>query len=159
MTKYNNWNYEEMGFRNESEMKDSIKRAEHKLSLTRDELIREEHKERFRRADTPFNFNAVEEGARLEALDDKVFHRIKHEREQEILLKEQQERQDMLNSIGELMQKEKEKEAQREYERQKEEAEAKLREELNAKHNVNIQTEEEKERDDSLRSMLDSLIK
>ena len=158
MTNYN-WNYQEMGFHNEQEMNDSIKRAEHKLSLTRDELIREEHKERFRRADTPFTFNAAEEGARLEALDDKVFHRIKHEREQAKLLKEQQEQQDMLNSIGELMQKEKEKEAQREYERQKEEAEAKLREELNAKHNVNIQTEEEKERDQALINMLDSLIK
>ena len=158
MTKYN-WNYQEMGFRSELEMNDSIKRAEHKLSLSRDELAREEHQERFARASTPFSFEAMNEGARLEALDDKVFHRIKYEREQAMLLKEQQERQDMLNSIGELMQKEKEKEAQREYERQKEEAEAKLREELNAKHNVNIQTEEEKERDDSLRSMLDSLIK
>src|SRR5699024_10680449 len=107
----------------------------------------------------PFNFNTAKEGARLEALDDKVFHRIKYEREQAMLLKEQQERQDMLNSIGELMQKEKEKEAQREYERQKEEAEAKLREELNAKHNVNIQTEEEKEREKELSDMITNLLK
>lgn len=155
----NNWSYEELGFKSESEMKDSIKRAEHKLSLTRDELIREEHKERFRRADTPFNFNAAEEGARLEALDDKVFHRIKHEREQQRVLKEQQERQDMLNSIGELMQKENEKEAQKEYEKQKEEAEAKLRKELNAKHNVSIQTEEEKEREKGLSDMITNLLK
>src|SRR5690625_270633 len=120
------WNYKELGFNSEHEMNESIKRVKHKLSLTRDELIREEHKERFRRADTPFNFNAAEEGARLEALDDKVFHRIKHDREQAKLLKEQQERQEMLNSLGDMMQEEKEKEAQREYERQKEEAEAKL---------------------------------
>lgn len=159
MTNYNNWSYEEMGFKNESEMKDSIKRAEHKLSLTRDELIREEYKERFRRADTPFNFNAAEEGARLEALDDKVFHRIKHEREQERLLKEQQESQKRMNEIGELWLKEKEKEAQREYEKQKEEAEAKLREELNTKHNVNIQTEEEKKHEKELSNMLTNLLK
>lgn len=158
MTKYN-WNYEELGFKSEAEMNDSIKRAEHKLSLTRDELIREEHEERFRRADTPFNFNAAEEGARLEALDDKVFHLIKHEREQQRVLKEQQARQEQLNAIGELWQKEKEKEAQREYERQKEEAEAKLREELNAKYNVNIQTEEEKEREKELSDMITNLLK
>lgn len=158
MTNYN-WNYEELGFKNEQEMAESIARVEPKLEMTKDELIREEHKERFRRADTPFNFNAAKEGARLEALDDKVFHLIKHEREQAKLLKEQQERQDMLNSIGELMQKEKEKEAKREYERQKEEAEAKLREELNAKHNVNIQTEEEKEREKGLSDMITNLLK
>ena len=156
MTKYN-FSYEELGFKNESEMNASIKRAEYKLSLSRDELIREEHKERFRRADTPFNFNAAEEGARLEALDDKVFHRIKHEREQAKLLKEQQERQDMLNSIGELMQKEKEKEAQREYERQKEEAEAELQQEIYSKHGM--KTDKEKAIDEDLKKMLAGLNK
>src|SRR5699024_2155419 len=111
----------------------------------------------FRRADTPFNFNAAEEGARLEALDDKVFHRIKHEREQAKLLKEQQERQDMLNSIGELMQKEKEKEAQREYERQKEEAEAELQQEIYSKHGM--KTDKEKAIDEDLKKMLAGLNK
>lgn len=160
MTKYN-WNYEELGFKSEAEMKGSIARVERRMKMGDVEREIERRREAQSGIDERgrIDFTALNEGARLEALDRVVHDRILYEKEQAKRKAEQEEMQELLSATADSLTAEKEAEAQREYERRKEETEAKLREELNAKHNVNIQTEEEKEKDEALSKMLEGLIK
>lgn len=154
MVKYN-WNYEELGFKSESEMNDSIARVQRKMKMTRDELAREKIKEGFARSEMPFNFAAMEGGARLEKLDRKVWDRIKHEQHLAKLQAEQEKKQKFMNAFNEHVQEESERKAQREYEEQKEKAEAELQKEVFSKHNV--KTDKEKQHDEALSKMLENL--
>ena len=154
MTKYN-WNYQEMGFNSESEMNASIKRAEHKLNLSRSELVREEMQEGFARARKEFSIAEMEEGARLEGLDQKVLSRISDERQQAKLQAKQEESQRLMNAFSEHIQSENEAKAQKELQKEKEKLEAELQKEIYSRHNV--KTDKQKERDEALSSLLDSL--
>lgn len=154
-----NWNYKELGFDSEEEMKASIKKAERKLDMNATELMQAEHKERQERANKGFSFEGIDEGVRKERLDDEVLYRLRAERDREMAIKKQQETQAIFDGIGQAIKKQKENEAKQEFEERKAKAEAELRAELNIKHNVNMQTEEERQRDESLKDMLKNLIK
>lgn len=154
MTKYN-WNYEELGFKSESEMKESIARVQRKLSMTSDELAREEIKEGYARARNKFSFAGMEEGARLEKLDRTVRDRILHEREQAKIQAKREEMDKLMNAFSDHVQEENEAKAQQEYEEQKAKAEEKLQKEIYSKHGV--KTDKEKQQDEALGKLLDSL--
>lgn len=154
MTKYN-WNYEELGFKSEQEMNESIARVERKMKMTRDELVREEMKEGFARGRTEFSFAAMEEGARLEELDRVVRNRIMYEKEQAKIQAEREETQRLFNKLAESIREENEANAQRELQEEKERLEAELQSKIYSKHNV--KTDKEKQRDEALSSLLDSL--
>ena len=151
MTKYNNWNYEELGFRSELEMKESIARVERRMKMG--DVERES--ERRREAQSTIDFTALNEGARLERLDQVVQSRIAYDQEQAKLQAEQEEIQELMNAFSEHIQLENEAKAQKELQKEKQKLEADLQKEIYSKHNV--KTDKEKERDEALSSLLDSL--
>lgn len=156
MSNYN-FTYDEMGFHNEQEMKDSIKRVEHLLSLTTDERKEKEMREKHELINRPFSLAATEESVRLKRLDEEVRCRIEYERKQEKLLKQQQERQAHFNKLDNIIQEEESEKARQEYEKEQEKLNDELalkKQELNEKYNTNIHGEES---DKDLRDMLKNL--
>lgn len=153
MTKYN-WNYEELGFKSEAEMKESIARVERRMKMDSLELEIERRKE----AQSTINdrggidFIALNEGARLEELDQVVHNRILYEREQAKLQAEQEEMQKLLSAAADNITAEKEAEAQREMQKEKEKAEAKLQQEIYSKQGV--KTDKEKQLDEAYSKLL-----
>ena len=157
MTKYNNWNYEELGFRSELEMKESIARVERRMKMGDVERESERRREAQSTIDERgrIDFTALNEGARLERLDQVVQSRIAYDQEQAKLQAEQEEIQELMNAFSEHIQLENEAKAQKELQKEKEKLEADLQKEIYSKHNV--KTDKEKERDEALSSLLDSL--
>lgn len=156
MTKYN-WNYEELGFKSESEMKESIARVERKIKMDPLEYEIERRREAQSGIDErgSINFTDLIEGARLERLDSKVYQLIKHEQEQAKIQARKEEMQSMLNSFAEHIEEENEREAQREMEKEKQRLEDELQSTIYSKHNV--KTDKEKQRDEALSKLLENL--
>lgn len=157
MTNFKDWNYKEMGFNSDSEMKDSITRVQRKMNMTSDELIRAKKKEAFARRKDALNLTAMEEGARLERLDSKVFQLIRDEQQQAKLQAEQKKKQEFMNALGESMKADKEAEAQKEMQAEKEKTDAALQKEIYSKHGV--KTDEQKKHDEALSNLLDKINK
>lgn len=156
MSKYNHWNYKELGFNSESEMNDSITRVQRKMKMNRDELVRAKKKEAFARREQAFSFEAMEEGVRLERLDSKVFQLIRDEQHQAKMKAEQEESRKFMKAFNEHIKEDNERKAQQEYEEQKEQAEVELQKEIYSKHNV--KTEEEQKRDEGLKGLLTNVL-
>src|SRR5690625_2214408 len=143
MTKYNHWNYQDMGFNSEHEMNESIARVQRKLKMSSDELRREEIREGYARASNEFSFATMKEGARLEKLDRKVRDRILYEQEQERIKAKQEEMDKLMNALSDHVQADNEAKAQQEFEKQKAKVEEELQKEIFSKHNV--KTDKQKE--------------
>lgn len=152
----NNWNYEELGFRSQKEMEESIKRVQEKKNLNNLEL-RAYNKAKFdtMTVNGGLDFKSVEEGARLEQLDKVVFNKLYWDKEEARRKAEQKEVSDLMSKVSNNIEAEKEAEAQRELRKAKAKAEVQLQKEIYSKHNV--KTDKEEETDQLLGNMLKGL--
>lgn len=159
MTKFKDWNYKEMGFNSESEMKESIARVERRMKMDSLELEIERRKEAQSGIDDRggIDFTALNEGARLQELDRAVHQRILHNKAEAKAQAEREEWQSLFKAAGDSIAAEKEAEAQREMQKEKEIAEAELQQEIYSKHGV--KTDEQLAEDEAYSNMLESLIK
>lgn len=155
MTKYN-WNYEELGFESETEMKESIARVERRMKQGDVENEIERLKEAQSTIDTHGNINleAIRAGARQEELDRVVYNQILHEKEQAKIRAEQEDIQDVMSGLSEHLKKEKQEQAKREYEKQKAKADAELQKEIFEKHGV--KTDKQQALDDAYSKLLNN---
>lgn len=156
MTNYN-WNYEELGFKSEAEMKESIARVERRMKMSDVEREIERRREAQSTIDDRgrINLEALNEGARLEALDRVVHDRILYEKEQAKRKAEQEEMQSLFTALADHITADNEAKAQREMQKEKEKAEAELENEIYSKYNV--KTDNEKQIDEALGELLSNL--
>ncbi len=153
-----NWNYEELGFRSQKEMEESIERVKAAKTNPKNDLeLRAENRARFdaMNKNDGIDFKGLEEGARLAELDRVVASKLHWEREEAIQRAEQEKLNKLLRAAAESTAEDKEKKAKRELAEQKEKAEQELEKQIYSKHGV--KTDEEQARDESLRSMLKGL--
>ena len=153
-----NWNYEELGFRSQKEMEESIARVKAELANPRNDLeLRAANKAKFdvKSKNGAIDFRGLEEGARLERLDRVVASKLYWEREAEKQKAEQEEINKLMGAVADNIKTEKEAEAQREFEKQKAKADEELQKQIYSKHNV--KTDKQIEEEAAYKSMLDSL--
>ena len=153
-----NWNYEELGFRSQEEMEESIARVKAAKKNPKNDLeLRAENKARFdaMNKNGGIDLKGIQEGARLEELDRVVASKLYWEREAEKQKAEQEEINKLMGAVADNIKTEKEAEAQREFEEQKAKADEELQKEIYKKHNV--KTDKQIEEEAAYKSMLDSL--
>lgn len=154
----NNWNYEELGFRSQKEMEESIERVKStKVNPKNDLELRAENKARFEAMseDGSIDLKGIQEGARLEELDRVVASKLYWEREAEKQKAEQEEVSKIMGATADTITDEEKEEAEKELRKQKAKAEAELEKEVYSKHNV--KTTKEEETDQLLGDMLKGL--
>ena len=154
----NSWNYEELGFRSQEEMEESIARVKAAKKNPKNDLeLRAENKARFdaMNKNGGIDLKGIQEGARLEELDRVVASKLYWEREAEKQKAEQEEINKLMGAVADNIKTEKEAEAQREFEEQKAKAEKELQKEIYSKHNV--KTDEQKKQDGAYKGLLDGL--
>ena len=153
-----NWNYEELGFRSQEEMEESIERVKAAKKNPKNDLeLRAENKARFdaMNKNGGIDLKGIQEGARLEELDRVVASKLYWEREAEKQKAEQEELNKLLGAVADNIKTEKEAEAQREFKKQKAKADEELQKQIYSKHNV--KTDKQIEEEAAYKSMLDSL--
>ena len=154
----NNWNYEELGFRSQKEMEESIERVKAAKTNPKNDLeLRAENRARFDATSENggIDLKGIQEGARLEELDRAVASKLYWEREAEKQKAEQEEVSKLMGAVADNIKTEKEAEAQREFKKQKAKADEELQKEIYSKHNV--KTDKQVEEEAAYKSMLDSL--
>jgi len=154
----NSWNYEELGFRSQEEMEESIARVKAAKKNPKNDLeLRAENKARFdaMNKNGGIDLKGIQEGARLEELDRVVASKLYWEREAEKQKAEQEEINKLMGAVADNIKTEKEAEAQREFEKQKAKADEELQKQIYSKHNV--KTDKQIEEEAAYKSMLDSL--
>ena len=154
----NNWNYEELGFKSQKEMEESIARVKAAKKNPKNDLeLRAENRARFEATSENggIDFKGLEEGARLAELDRVVASKLYWEREAEKQKAEQEEINKLMSKAAEDIKADKEAEAQREFKKQKEKADKELQKEIYNKHGV--KTDKQIEEEAAYKSMLDSL--
>lgn len=154
----NNWNYEELGFRSQKEMEESIERVKAAKANPKNDLeLRAENKARFEATskDGGIDFKGLEEGARLAELDRVVASKLHWEREAEKQKAEQEEVSKLMEAVADNIEAENEAKAKREFEKQKAEADEELQKQIYSKHNV--KTEKELEEAEAYKSLLNGL--
>ena len=131
MNKYN-WNYEELGFKSDAEMRESIARVERRKKMDSLELDIELLNERQKNIDAQGNIDleAIEAGARLEHLDTVVQSKIYEAEQQAKLQAKQAEMQGLMRGLAERTENENKQEAERELEKAKAKADAELQKEI-----------------------------
>ena len=150
----NNWNYEELGFRSQKEMEESIARVKYKAKA--DSL--EYEIERRKKARDLINenggidFNALQEGARLAELDRVVASKLYWEREAEKQRAEQEELNKLMTAAGKSIAKDNEAAAKAEFEKLKAKQEAELEKQIYSKHGV--KTEKQLKEEAAYKSLL-----
>ena len=153
-----NWNYEELGFRSQEEMEESIARVKAAKKNPKNDLeLRAENKARFdaMNKNGGIDLKGIQEGARLEELDRVVASKLYWEREAEKQKAEQEKINKLMRAAADNIKTEKEAEAQREFEKQKAKADEELQKQIYSKHNV--KTDKQIEEEAAYKSMLDSL--
>jgi hypothetical protein len=153
-----NWNYEELGFRSQKELEESIERVKAAKKNPKNDLeLRAENKARFdaMNKNGGIDLKGIQEGARLAELDRVVASKLYWEREAEKQKAEQEEINKLMGAVADNIKIEKEAEAQREFEKQKAKADEELQKEIYKKHNV--KTDKQIEEEAAYKSMLDSL--
>jgi len=153
-----NWNYEELGFRSQEEMEESIARVKAAKKNPKNDLeLRAYNKAKFdaMNKNGGIDLKGIQEGARLEELDRVVASKLYWEREAEKQKAEQEEINKLMGAVADNIKTEKEAEAQREFEKQKAKADEELQKEIYSKHNV--KTDKQIEEEAAYKSMLDSL--
>ena len=152
-----NWNYEELGFRSQKELEESIERVKHKAKADslEYEIERRKKSQDLINGNGGIDFKALKEGARLEELDRVVASKLYWEREAEKQKAEQEEINKLMGAVADNIKTEKEAEAQREFEEQKAKAEKEPQKEIYSKHNV--KTDEQKKQDGAYKGLLDGL--
>lgn len=163
MVNFKNWDYKEMGFRSEEEMWESINRVTEQLKNPKSRAEKQmENRAKFEailgennRIDLNELFEKLEEGAKLESLDDKVRYRIFYEEEQAKIQAKREEMQSLFKALADDITAEKESKAQREMQKEKERLEAELENEIYSKYTV--KTDKEKQIDEALGELLSNL--
>lgn len=154
----NTWNYEELGFRSQKELEESIKRVKAARANPKNELEkRAENKARFDATSENggIDFKGLEEGARLAELDRVVASKLYWKKEAERQRAKQEAIQDIMSGLSEQVEAESQEKAQREFNKQKEKADKELQKEIYLKHNV--KTDKQIEEEDSYKEMLKGL--
>ncbi len=152
-----NWNYEELGFRSQKELEESIERVKHKAKADslEYEIERRKKARELINENGGIDFKALKEGARLEELDRVVASKLYWEMVAEKQKAKQEKINKLMRAVADSIKAEKEAEAQREFEEQKAKAEKELQKEIYSKHNV--KTDKQIEEEAAYKSMLDSL--
>lgn len=153
-----NWNYEELGFRSQKEMEESIERVKAELANPRNDLeLRAANKAKFdaMNKNSGIDFKGLEEGARLAELDRVVASKLHWEKEEEKQKAKQEEINKLMGALSDSIKTEKEAEAQREFEKQKAKADEELQKEIYSKHGV--KTEKQLKEEAAYKNLLDSL--
>ena len=132
----NSWNYEELGFRSQQELDESIKRV--KADPKNDLELRAENRAKFESINKNggVDFNALNEGVRLSELDRVVASKLYWEREAEKQKEAQEEVNDLMSKVADTITDEAKEEAEKELRKQKAKAEAELEKQIYSKHNV-----------------------
>ena len=152
MTKYD-WNYEEIGFKSDAEMRESIARVERRMNMSDLEVDIELLKENQSTIDRGnINFTALNEGARLESLDRVVRNQMLHDKKQAKKRARDADIQGIIGGLAEQIETESKADAEREFNKQKEKADAELQKEIFEKHGV--KTDKEQAIDDAFNNML-----
>lgn len=154
----NNWNYEELGFRSQKEMEESIERVKAAKANPKNDLeLRAENRARFDSISENggIDFKGLEEGARLAELDRVVASKLYWEREAEKQKAEQEEISKLMGAVGDNIKADDEAKAKREFEKQKAKADEELQKQIYSKHNV--KTEKELEEAEIYKGLLNGL--
>lgn len=154
----NNWNYEELGFRSQKEMEESIERVKEAIANPKNELEkRAANKAKFdaMNKNRGIDFKALEEGARLERLDRVVANKLRWEKEEAYRQAEQDELNKLMRAVADSLTAENEKKAKREIAEQKAKADAELEKQIYSKHGV--KTEKQLKEEAAYKSLLGGL--
>lgn len=154
----NNWNYEELGFRSQKEMEESIERVKEAIANPKNELEkRAANKAKFdaMNKNRGIDFKALEEGARLAELDRVVASKLYWEREAEKQRAEQEELNKLMIAAGKSIAKDNEAAAKAEFAEQKAKAEKELEKQIYSKHGV--KTEKQLKEEAAYKSLLEGL--
>ena len=150
-----NWNYEELGFRSEKEMEESIERVKAEFANPRNDLeLRAANKAKFdsMNKNGGIDFKGLEEGARLAELDRVVANKLYWEKE-EAKQKAEQERLDkLLRAAAEKIMDEKKTKAEREMKEEKEKLQKELDQKI--KNQYGLESKEEVKRNEAYKSLL-----
>lgn len=153
-----NWNYEELGFRSQKEMEESIERVKAELANPRNDLeLRAANKAKFdaMNKNSGIDFKGLKEGARLAELDRIVASKLRWEKEEAIQRAEQEKLDKLLSAAAKSATEEKEKKAKRELAEQKAKAEKELEKQIYSKHGV--KTEKQLKEEAAYKSLLGGL--
>jgi hypothetical protein len=154
----NNWNYEELGFRSQKEMEESIERVKEAIANPKNELEkRAANKAKFdaMNKNGGIDFKGLEEGARLAELDRVVASKLYWEREAEKQRAEQEELNKLMTAAGKSIAKDNEAAAKAEFAEQKAKAEKELEKQIYSKHGV--KTEKQLKEEAAYKSLLEGL--
>ena len=153
-----NWNYEELGFRSQKEMEESIERVKAELANPRNDLeLRAANKAKFdaMNKNSGIDFKGLEEGARLAELDRVVANKLYWEKEAEKQKEAQEEINKLMSMAADTITDEAKEEAEKELRKQKSIRDEELQKEIYSKHGV--KTDKQIEEEAAYKSMLDSL--
>lgn len=151
-----NWNYEELGFRSQKEMEESIERVKAAKANPKNELeLRAENRAKFdaMNKNDGIDFKGLYEGARLEELDRAVASKLYREKERTIQEAEDKELTDLLSKASDKIAQDKKLKADREIAEAKAKANRDIEAALYKKNGVRVETEIEK----SLKSLIGGL--
>ena len=155
----NSWNYEELGFRSQNELDESIARVkETKVNPKNDLELRDYNRRKTNEYTTStggLDFKGLEEGARLAELDREVARKLYWEKEAERQRAEQEEVSKLMRATADTITDEAKEEAEKELRKQKAKADEELQKEIYLKHNV--KTDKEIEEENSYKEMLKGL--
>ena len=154
----NNWNYEELGFRSQKEMEESIARVKAELANPRNDLeLRAANKAKFDAISKngAIDFRGLEEGERLERLDRAVASKLRWEKEEAIQRAEQEKLNKLLRAAADNIKASNEAKANKEFAEQKAKAEKELEKQIYSKHGV--KTEKQLKEEAAYKSLLGGL--
>lgn len=156
-TSYKDWNYQEMGFNSQEELKESYDRVKERMNNPKNDIERAVENRNELQAELNANNNVLDtqklrEDVRKSNLDIKVHNHILYERERSKQRAKQEEMEDLFKSTAESITAENEAKAEKEMKKAREKAEAELQKDIHSKHNV--KTDKEKSLDDAYSKML-----
>lgn len=161
MVNYKDWDYKELGFNSEKEMRESITRVTKRLNNPKTEIElevenRNELVSHLKANNNQLDTARLREEARLQELDAIVQNRILYERAEAKRKAEQEEMQKMFAGMAKTIQAEKEKEAQKELDAEIKKAEVELQSKVFSKYS-GVKTDHQKQLDDAYNKLLSNI--
>lgn len=153
-----NWNYEELGFRSQKEMEESIERVKAAKANPKNDLEeRAENRAKFDliSVNGGIDFKGLEEGARLAELDRVVSSKLYREKEEANIKVEQEELDKLLKAAAENITDEKKTKAERKIKEEEEKLQKKLDQKI--KNQYGLDSKEDVKRNEAYKGLLDGL--
>jgi hypothetical protein len=153
-----NWDYEELGFRSQKEMEESIARVKAAKANPKNDLeLRAANKAKFdaMNKNSGIDFKGLKEGARLAELDRVVASKLHWEEEEAKQRAEQEKLDKLLRAAAEKISQEREAKANKEFAEQKAKADKELEKQIYSKHGV--KTEKQLKEEAAYKSLLEGL--